>query len=389
MLAVDVGPSRSSTWRPLVEQIGGAIAPGKKSPRTAGRSATPRKDLPSVMLVDDHPMWRQTLRDVVEQTESGVIVAESGDGKDAVAQAKRIKPQVIVMDVHLPSMNGIEVTRTVAKMLPETRILVLSSSDDRTDVIEAVRAGASGYVVKTEGSPEIASAVRRVFAGELVFPASVAGIVLEELRSGATTRKSNTGAKARPSKETSNVFRREGDYWTLSFGAAMFRARDSRGLRYVAHLLASPHREFQAMELVAVASRRDRTESAVMKAAGASDAGEVLDQKARTAYRRRIEALTQDAEEAESFNDFERASQAREEIDRLVAELARAVGLGGRSRRAASDSERARVAVRNSITAAVKGIARHDAGLARHLQNAIRTGVFCSYVPDRPVDWRL
>ena len=78
-----------------VEKNGDAIAPGKKNPRTAGHSAKPGKDLPSVMLVDDHPMWRQTLRDVVAQTESGVIVAESGDGNDAVAQAKRIKPQII------------------------------------------------------------------------------------------------------------------------------------------------------------------------------------------------------------------------------------------------------------------------------------------------------
>ncbi|MDQ3936168.1 MAG: transcriptional regulator, partial [Actinomycetota bacterium] len=124
---------------------------------------------------------------------------------------------------------------------------------------------------------------------------------------------------------------------------------------------------------------------------GLGDAGALLDPQAKAAYRSRLEELREEVEEAESFNDPERAAHAQEEIDFIARELAGAVGLGGRDRKAASASERARVNVTRTIKAAVDRIGDNDAALGRHLDQSIRTGTFCSYEPDpaAPVAWRL
>lgn len=119
------------------------------------------------------------------------------------------------------------------------------------------------------------------------------------------------------------------------------------------------------------------------------DAGEVLDARARADYERRLSDLRAELSEAERFNDSGRAAKTREEIDFIVRQLSSAFGLGGRSRRAASIAERARVNVRNSIADALKTIRQHDASLWLHLRNTVKTGTFCSYVPERPVSWDL
>src|SRR5262249_59698661 len=110
--------------------------------------------------------------------------------------------------------------------------------------------------------------------------------------------------------------------------------------------------------------------------------GELLDPAARAAYKRRLEDLRETLEEAQGFNDLERAARAEHEIEFLTDELARAVGLGGRSRKAAAAAERARVNVSRTIGAVVKKIAAGSPALGQHLTAAIRTGYFCSYAPD-------
>ncbi len=135
-----------------------------------------------VIVVDDHPLWRGTLRQVLEHEGLATIVGEASDGAAAVDGARRLQPDVVLMDLHLPGMGGIDATRALMDASPATKVLVVSSSDVRTEVVDAVAAGASGYVVKTADATQIADAVRRIAAGELVFPPPLARMVLAELR---------------------------------------------------------------------------------------------------------------------------------------------------------------------------------------------------------------
>lgn len=155
----------------------------------------------SLMVVDDHPMWRQTLRTVLEGAGLGMVVAEASDGNEAVEMATSARPEVVVMDVNLPSVDGIEATRRLLDNLPETKVLVLSSSDERDDVVAIVKAGASGYLVKTAEPNEVADAVRRIHAGQLVFPPALAKVVLEEFRRlgpQSGTRRPGSSKTAKP-----------------------------------------------------------------------------------------------------------------------------------------------------------------------------------------------
>jgi tetratricopeptide (TPR) repeat protein len=189
------------------------------------------------------------------------------------------------------------------------------------------------------------------------------------------------------------VFRREGEYYSISYEGVSFRLHDSKGLRHLALLLASPGREHHVMELVAaveaVTEMRRPADRGMGHARG--DAGEVLDAEALSAYKRRLGDLEEEIAEAEGMGDAERAARAREEQEFLVRELASAVGLGGRARQEASASERARVNVTRAIKAALARVAEHSTTLGRHLEATVRTGTFCSYTPDprHPFTWRL
>jgi tetratricopeptide (TPR) repeat protein len=194
-----------------------------------------------------------------------------------------------------------------------------------------------------------------------------------------------------------SVFRREGDYWALVFAGRTVRMRDLKGMRYLARLLADPGREFHVLDLVAAESGPlEQAESGLAaelprKALG--DAGEMLDAHAKNAYRRRLAEIDEDLEQARALGDTEREAQADVERDFLAQELSRAVGLGGRDRRASSASERARVAVTRAIRQGIARIAGHHPGLGEHLNGAIRTGTYCGYFPDhrrpRARGWRL
>jgi tetratricopeptide (TPR) repeat protein len=193
------------------------------------------------------------------------------------------------------------------------------------------------------------------------------------------------------------VFTREGEFWTISYRGEPFRLKDSKGLRYIARLLGTPGQEHHAVDLVSGASASGggataaQAREAGLESDGLGDAGALLDPQAKAQYASRLEELREEAEEAEQFNDPERAARAREEIEFIGRELAGAVGLGGRDRKAASASERARVNVTRTIRAALDRIGDNDAALGRYLGNAIKTGTFCSYEPDpgAPVEWQL
>lgn len=139
------------------------------------------RDDVTVMLVDDHPLWRETLRQTLELDGSARVVAEAGDGREAVKLAAEHRPDVVIMDMELPVMDGVKATKRLVKDRPDVRVLVLSASSDEDLVLRAIRAGARGYMLKTAVGTEVADAVRRIAAGELVLPADVASIVLAQL----------------------------------------------------------------------------------------------------------------------------------------------------------------------------------------------------------------
>ena len=165
-------------------------------------------------------------------------------------------------------------------------------------------------------------------------------------------------------------------------------------MHYLARLLADPGREFHVLDLVAAETGSVSQVDSIQAVGDVSrsvlgDAGEILDTRAKDAYRRRLAEIEDDSEQARATGDAERTAQANAERDFLVRELSLAVGLGGRDRRAVSASERARVAVTRAIRQAMTRINEHHPPLGEHLNRTIRTGTYCGYFPDprAPARW--
>lgn len=133
------------------------------------------------MVVDDHPIWRDGVaRDLSER--GFAVVATAADGPAALRIVPAARPQVVLMDLHLDESSGVDTTRRIIEGWPETRVLVLSASGEHADVLAAVRAGASGYLTKSASVEELADAVRRTAAGDAVFTAGLAALILGEYR---------------------------------------------------------------------------------------------------------------------------------------------------------------------------------------------------------------
>jgi tetratricopeptide (TPR) repeat protein len=215
----------------------------------------------------------------------------------------------------------------------------------------------------------------------------------------------NSETVARPARKEKGVFRKEGEYWAVGNGAKTFRLKDTKGLGYLAHLLRHPSVEFHVLDLAGgIPGQRDddeldhglprgddNLEKAGIHIASLGDAGEMLDDQAKASYRRRLSELREELDEAKEIGNVEHAEQAEQEIEALTSELSRAVGLGGRNRRAASASERARQSITKTIKAVIERIAQSDAALGDHLLRCIKTGTFCSYQPadDLPIAWEF
>ncbi|MGZ4502079.1 MAG: response regulator [Nocardioidaceae bacterium] len=133
------------------------------------------------MVVDDHPMWRDGVaRDL---TEAGLdVVATAATGTEARTRAAAVRPGVGVLDLQIPAPNGVEVTARLVADDPGVRVLILSASGEQQDVLEAVKAGATGYLVKSASREELLAAVRRVAEWDTVFTPGLAGLVLGEYR---------------------------------------------------------------------------------------------------------------------------------------------------------------------------------------------------------------
>lgn len=159
--------------------LGGGVraADGTARPGGGGGGGGPIR----VMVVDDHPMWRDAVaRDL---SESGFdVVATAGDGEQAVRRAHAAAPDVLVLDLNLPAKPGVQVCKELVGANPALRVLVLSASGEHADVLEAVKSGATGYLLKSASTEELIDAVRRTAAGDPVFTPGLAGLVLGEYR---------------------------------------------------------------------------------------------------------------------------------------------------------------------------------------------------------------
>jgi DNA-binding NarL/FixJ family response regulator len=152
-----------------------------------------------VLVVDDHPIWRDSVAAGLE--EAGCAIAgTAGDGAQALRVATATRPQVVLLDLNLPDMSGAEVTRRLLAADPSVRVLILSASGERQDVLDAITAGATGYLVKSARFSELLSAVRAAAAGEAVFTPGLAGLVLGEYRrlaaSAGAGERASTGPQA-------------------------------------------------------------------------------------------------------------------------------------------------------------------------------------------------
>ena len=133
-----------------------------------------------VLVCDDHDLFRKGLRMVLEAEEDIVVVAEAADGEQAVTRVEELAPDVVLMDVRMPRMGGIDATRVIRQLFPTTRIIVLTVSDEEDDLYGAVKAGANGYLLKEVSIEEVADAVRAVYGGQSLISPSLASKLLNE-----------------------------------------------------------------------------------------------------------------------------------------------------------------------------------------------------------------
>ena len=138
-----------------------------------------------VMLVDDHEIMRDGLREVLQRAGDFEVVGQAGDGEAAVRIAQSLKPDVIIMDVMMPLKNGIDACREITEMLPDTRVLMLTAASEEDAVMEAVAAGATGYLQKYSGKEKLLSTVRDVAQGEYRIPGDVVRRVFAGIRAAA------------------------------------------------------------------------------------------------------------------------------------------------------------------------------------------------------------
>jgi len=153
-----------------------------------------------VMIVDDHPVWRAGIRADLEASGIAAVVGEAGSGDEAIELARETTPHVVLMDLNMPGVRGADATRRIVAEVPDVRVMVLSSSDEDADVLEAVKSGALGYLLKSSTAEEIVEAVRSASSGQPVFSPSLAGLVLAEFRrlsAGAPPSEGGSGLSSR------------------------------------------------------------------------------------------------------------------------------------------------------------------------------------------------
>jgi two-component system NarL family response regulator len=140
------------------------------------------EDVIRVLVADDQAVFRRGLDAVLGDEDDIKVVAEAADGEAAIASAAEVAPDVVLMDIRMPRVNGIEATRRIRELLPSTRILILTVSDEEDDLYEAIRAGANGYLLKDISAEEVANAIHAVVRGHSLISPSMASKLLSEFR---------------------------------------------------------------------------------------------------------------------------------------------------------------------------------------------------------------
>ncbi|MBD3945165.1 response regulator [Nocardioides ganghwensis] len=138
-----------------------------------------------VLVVDDHPLFREGLGDIIATMPGVEVAAEAADGEQAVAAAREVNPDLVIMDLHMPGVNGVEATRRIVAERPETAVLVLTMLENDESVVSALRAGARGYIVKGSSRAEIARAIDAVAGGDVLLGPTVGPKVLGLFNRGA------------------------------------------------------------------------------------------------------------------------------------------------------------------------------------------------------------
>jgi NarL family two-component system response regulator LiaR len=134
-----------------------------------------------LLLADDHKMVREGLKAFFAPTDEFEVVAEAANGVEAVRLAGQTKPDIVLLDLLMPEMDGIEAAQKIREVLPDLKIIIITSSLEESKVIAAIRAGASGYLLKDSSPTEIENAIRKVYAGDTVFPSRITNILVKEL----------------------------------------------------------------------------------------------------------------------------------------------------------------------------------------------------------------
>jgi DNA-binding NarL/FixJ family response regulator len=135
---------------------------------------------PTILIADDHDMMAAGLRAIIEQELRITVVDTVGDGRAAIARARDLKPDIVVMDVHMPLLNGIEATREIMREQPDLAVIALSMHDDRHFIVEMFRAGARAYLLKHCAFDELGQAIKSVLSGKKYISPSIARLVLED-----------------------------------------------------------------------------------------------------------------------------------------------------------------------------------------------------------------
>lgn len=314
-------------------------------------------------------------------------------------------PATVIHRISDPAMSY-RAGRELAAQIPNSRFVPLDGSShlpylgDAQPVLDAIRRALGGELADAHRE-SVAWCDGRSDCGQ---NGDGARIVAGANGGVAQNGHGNLNAPHSAAECFAGLFRREGEYWTIAYLNNEFRIRDSRGLCYLAQLLQHPNRELQATELefrsesgaeaalsAAKVPGEEELSEAGLHTDGPGDAGEMLDAQAKSEYRSHLHELREMLAEAKHCGDVARAARLEDEIEFLARELTRAVGIGGRDRRAASIAHRARVNVSRAIRRSIEKIRTHDPALAAMLTLRIKTGIRCEYRSDEnsPITWEF
>ena len=134
----------------------------------------------TILLVDDHQIFREGLRSLINSSDMAAVIGEASDGAEAVRLTGELRPVLVIMDLTMPIMNGIDATREIVKRYPGTKVLALSMESDRFFVVEVIKAGATGYMLKDTAFSELSDAIRTVARGETYLPAKISAVLVTE-----------------------------------------------------------------------------------------------------------------------------------------------------------------------------------------------------------------